>query len=211
MAFGEVADSSLNLLQNGHELHVAPEVEKIHIAATVVEIAPMDFTGTEAEDLEEQQVLLADSFGLKGGVTADVILDTGYHNLQAGENVIEVRARSSVSDKEFTYTIIVHRGSTEPTSAQRAASHSLKLYPNPITTGELTIENEKWNSPSHVIARSEERATWQSQTISIYSVSGALVATYPATDEVTIINVSHLPGGTYLLKMGRYTGKFVKR
>jgi uncharacterized repeat protein (TIGR02543 family) len=69
---------------------------------------------------------------------------------------------------------------------------AVKFYPNP-TDGQLTIDNGQWK---------------EGEVIEIYNMSGALVATYTAT---TTINVSQLPNGTYLLRVGKHTAKFVKQ
>jgi uncharacterized repeat protein (TIGR02543 family) len=71
----------------------------------------------------------------------------------------------------------------------------LKLYPT-ITSGELTVESDKFDN---------------AETIRVYSLSGALVATYPTAGAQTSLNVSALPSGTYVVKVGRYAGKFVKQ
>jgi hypothetical protein len=73
---------------------------------------------------------------------------------------------------------------------------AIKLYPNPVTNGQLIIDNGQWKA---------------GETVEIYGISGALVATYKATGEKTSVNVSQLPNGTYLLRVGGYTAKFVKQ
>ena len=81
------------------------------------------------------------------------------------------------------------------TAVTAEAQTAVKLYPNP-TNGQLTIDNEQWK---------------EGEAIEIYSMSGALVATYKAAGEKTSVNISHLPNGAYLLRVGRYTAKFVKQ
>lgn len=82
----------------------------------------------------------------------------------------------------------------QPTGIQRIAQAQLSLYPNPVTSGLLTVI-----------------ALQNASRIDIYNLSGALVATYRAEGERTTINVSHLPKGVYLLRRGGYAVKFIKK
>jgi len=74
----------------------------------------------------------------------------------------------------------------------------LKVYPNP-TTGELRIESEEWRI----------------ENVEVYDINGRTVGAYPCGRPETTINVSHLPEGTYLLKIqteqGTQTRKIIKR
>jgi hypothetical protein len=83
-----------------------------------------------------------------------------------------------------------------PTATAKVEQTKISVYPNPVANGQLTIENEQWEA---------------GEAIEIYSMSGALVTTYKTTGEKTSVNVLPLPNGTYLLKVGRYTAKFVKQ
>jgi len=70
------------------------------------------------------------------------------------------------------------------------------VYPNP-TTDKLTIVNDE-NSPQTIT------------NIEIYDITGRIVGAYSMHPENTTINVSQLPQGVYVLKIGDYTGRFVK-
>jgi uncharacterized repeat protein (TIGR02543 family) len=71
-----------------------------------------------------------------------------------------------------------------------------KVYPNPVTNGELRVESE---------------ALKAGDRIAIYNLSGALVGVYEASGALTVINVSHLAQGVYIVKAGRQTATvFVK-
>jgi hypothetical protein len=63
----------------------------------------------------------------------------------------------------------------------------VKVYPNPVTYGKVSIETGDLNP---------------GEKIYIYNQSGNLAAAYEATAGKTTINVEHLPGGSYFLKAG---------
>ncbi len=74
----------------------------------------------------------------------------------------------------------------------------LKLYPT-ITNGELTVDNTEYS------------VLGTQYPIEIYSLSGALVAIYKTAGKQTTLNLSQLPSSTYIVRVGRYVGKVVKR
>ncbi len=83
-----------------------------------------------------------------------------------------------------------------PTATAKMQQSVVKLYPNPVTNGELIVENGEWKV---------------GEVVEIYSMSGALVATYKPESASASLNVSGLPNGSYVLKVGRYSAKFVKQ
>jgi uncharacterized repeat protein (TIGR02543 family) len=81
------------------------------------------------------------------------------------------------------------------TAVSGNAQGALRLYPNPVTNGELRVESE--------LLKSGEK-------IEIYSLSGALVGVYEAgSTEVTVIDVSRLAPGVYVVKAGGSTMKIM--
>jgi len=76
-----------------------------------------------------------------------------------------------------------------------AAQAGITLYPT-LTSDMLTVKSENLKA---------------GELIKVYSISGALAATYSITGKTTTISVSQLPNGVYLLKAGQYTGQFVKQ
>jgi uncharacterized repeat protein (TIGR02543 family) len=70
----------------------------------------------------------------------------------------------------------------------------LKLYPNPVTAGELRVESEELKAGDKV---------------EIYSLSGALVIVHEVSGRTTVIDVSPLAAGAYLVKAGRQTARIV--
>ncbi|MDR2937768.1 MAG: endonuclease [Prevotellaceae bacterium] len=92
------------------------------------------------------------------------------------------------------------------TAAPKLAEASFTLYPNPVTNGELTCDMR------YAKREKESQVENRRSQIEIYSLSGALVATYKITGEEKMrIDVSQLPNGAYLLKVGKSVVRFVKQ
>lgn len=68
------------------------------------------------------------------------------------------------------------------------------IYPNPVTSGELTIESGGFGT-----------------AIQLFDLNGKCVGTFASSGEKTEINIGHLPSGTYLVKMGNTIRKITKR
>jgi rubrerythrin len=85
----------------------------------------------------------------------------------------------------------------DPSSIAQSSNafSTLKLSQNPVTTNELRVENSEWRA---------------GESIRIYNMNGALVAIYTTTGAITTLNISQLSGGTYLLRVGGNTVKFVR-
>jgi uncharacterized protein YjdB len=73
---------------------------------------------------------------------------------------------------------------------------TLSVYPNPITDGKLFVE-----IPENTNA----------ERIEIYDFGGKLVLSQVVNRPKTEINISHLPDGTYVVRIGNVTAKIVKR
>jgi len=74
-------------------------------------------------------------------------------------------------------------------------SNNLLIYPNPVMNGELTVDNI--NS--------------QKGNIEVYSILGALLKVYEIKGSSTVINVSSLPAGMYLVKADGKKAMMLKR
>jgi rhamnogalacturonan endolyase len=70
----------------------------------------------------------------------------------------------------------------------------LELYPNPVLNGRLTVT-----------ATGLKRG----DRIALYTMQGSLVASYEAAGATTVINLSRLPQGVYLIKAGSGKGQKV--
>ncbi|MDR3329599.1 MAG: trypsin-like peptidase domain-containing protein [Prevotellaceae bacterium] len=86
-----------------------------------------------------------------------------------------------------------------PTTVEASSTPTLRVHPNPVVNGLLTVE---WSAGG-------------AQRVEVYSLQGALVGTY-ATPKGGVggpltIDISHLPAGTYIVKLGGQTAKIAKR
>jgi hypothetical protein len=72
----------------------------------------------------------------------------------------------------------------------------LNVYPNPITNGIVFVE-----IPENA----------DSDWIQIYDFTGKLVLTKTADKPKSEINISHLPNGTYIVKIGNHSAKILKQ
>jgi hypothetical protein len=89
--------------------------------------------------------------------------------------------------------VTVTREAAAATAVGAVAKSLLRLYPNPVANGELKIENGELRAGEKIL---------------IYGLSGVLAATYEvAAGAVTVINVSQLPQGVYVVKAGAYAAK----
>lgn len=100
----------------------------------------------------------------------------------------------TTEENEHTATCTVTVGSISPNAVSKAELLPLTLYPNPVTNGQLVIDSEQWQD---------------GESVEVYNLSGALVAKY--TGKQTSINISQLPAGTYVVKVGKYAAKMVKQ
>jgi hypothetical protein len=69
----------------------------------------------------------------------------------------------------------------------------VSIYPNPVVNGTLTVKTGELKPGAR---------------IAIYSLTGSLVATQEVTGDKTVVDVSHLASGSYLLKAGITAVKF---
>ncbi|MDR2907833.1 MAG: T9SS type A sorting domain-containing protein [Bacteroidales bacterium] len=79
-------------------------------------------------------------------------------------------------------------------STQKTGS-CVKTTPNPVSDGKLTVD-----TPVGVAA----------SVVEIFDLNGTLVLTLSINRPKTEIQVSHLPNGTYVVKVGSALAKIVK-
>ncbi|GHV72194.1 hypothetical protein FACS1894201_00100 [Bacteroidia bacterium] len=105
-------------------------------------------------------------------------------------------ASGTTNGSTLTFTTSSATGIAESSSVQ------LLIYPNPVVNGELRIENGDL-----LIENGELR-------VEIYNVNGVLVAArraLPLQGGNITIDISHLPAGEYIVKVGNRTAKVVKK
>jgi hypothetical protein len=94
-----------------------------------------------------------------------------------------------------TYEVTVIRAAAATSVEAATENRWLLLYPNPATGGALTVEDADLKAGDKV---------------EVYSIAGRLVATFEASADVqTVINVSRLPKGAYIVKLGKRIAKVV--
>ena len=104
-----------------------------------------------------------------------------------GDAVTEIPA-GSTGNREY-WAKWERAASTAVASLDAAA---LSIYPNPVVSGLLTVTNLSGSG-----------------RVEIYSVSGTLVASYSITGEQTVVDISALPTGSYIVKANGKTAKIL--
>jgi hypothetical protein len=113
--------------------------------------------------------------------------------LTAGENRIQVTVTAEDGSSKVYQVTVTLQDQDVPSAVGAVALGSLTLYPNPVTNGDLKVENGTLKA---------------GERIEIYSLLGTLVAAYEvAAGAETAINVSQLPQGVYIVKAGAYAAK----
>jgi M6 family metalloprotease-like protein len=114
-----------------------------------------------------------------------------------------VFARSAENDRFFAgirsvSTAIVTLSGTSISELED--TQQLRIYPNPVTNGELKIEIGEWKS---------------GDVVEIFDVNGKRVhssrISLIANRLPLTINISHLPDGVYIVRIGDVVAKFVKQ
>jgi hypothetical protein len=113
------------------------------------------------------------------------------------------------------------RGGSVTVSDLNSAGSTLKLYPNPVVNGVLTVEMPEVSGVSDVYGVSGvfdasgvsgvyggNRAP---SMVRVYDINGKLVLSKPASRPKTTLNISHLPNGSYIVKIGEVSAKLVKQ
>jgi hypothetical protein len=118
----------------------------------------------------------------------------GEKTLEVGANTVTITVISGSTTRTYTITV-TREAASSTTGVSSLALGTLIVYPNPVTGGVLTIENGALKSGDRV---------------EIYAISGSLAATYEVSaGKVTTINISSLPKGAYIVKLGARAAKVV--
>jgi hypothetical protein len=131
-------------------------------------------------------------------VDEDALVDgNGTMQLEEGSNVAEIVVTSADSLTTLTYAITINRGEPaepqQPSAVTATAAATLTIYPNPATHGVLIVEHGDQKS---------------GEAVEVYTLAGTLAATCKASPgEKTTLNVSSLPKGAYIVKLGARTAK----
>jgi hypothetical protein len=106
-------------------------------------------------------------------------------------------------DYSFNYTLIqptnvtVNVGTNNTSIVGTETNNVLKVYPNPVTNGELRIENGEF----------------ENGIVEIFDMKGKRVyhESFSIFNSQFSINISHWPDGTYIVRTGNHVIKIVKR
>lgn len=120
-------------------------------------------------------------------ISPALTLDPGIDYLPATMTV----KRKSAAD--VTRITCISFAVTEPSGITNTQAASVFVFPNPVQST-LTINGVDADSK-----------------IDLYSVTGALVQSIFAQENAIDVDVSSLPQGTYMLRVGEQTIKFVKQ
>ena len=115
-----------------------------------------------------------------------------YHFVQWNDGSREnPRIIFIVQDTVFTAELTLHITEIEIDKGV------IKIYPNP-TNGKLTVENPNFSDNQHSV-------------IELSDLTGKRIATYKTVGIKTEIDISHLPIGMYMLKIGNNNAKVIKK
>ncbi len=118
---------------------------------------------------------------------------TYYYYVEVTNTNTTVNGTQTATIASNAATVTVSAGSS---IAETELDNTIKIFPNPITNGTLIVEiPETINSPS----------------IEIYDFTGKLLVLRTVNRPKTEINISHLPDGTYIVKIGSITAKIIKQ
>jgi hypothetical protein len=122
------------------------------------------------------------------------VVGAGEKALQVGSNEFSIAVTAEDGSVQ-AYTLTVLRA--QPNAIVGAAILPLQIYPNP-TTGHLQFIGDA-------------AAGLAFGRVEVYSLSGTLIYSSPITNRPSPINISHLPQGVYMVKVGNRVGKIVKK
>ncbi|KAA6303013.1 MAG: hypothetical protein EZS26_000908 [Candidatus Ordinivivax streblomastigis] len=111
-----------------------------------------------------------------------------YDNSELTGSAVTEIPQGSTGDKEFWAKWDIVSGIND-------VNGKLQLYPNPVVDGNLTIEN----------------SLPENGKIEIYNLLGTLTGAYEITGSRTVIDISNLPAGTYLVKVNGKIAKLLKK
>jgi hypothetical protein len=112
--------------------------------------------------------------------------------------VVITASATDGSGKKTTLNLMVVKETVTPgeTGITSAAKESLLVYPNPVTNGQLIVANGQWKAGDRV---------------ELYDLLGRLVLSTRLSGVQATVNVSSLPQGAYIVKLGNKTALIQKK
>jgi uncharacterized protein YjdB len=188
----------------------------ITVNDTVIPNDTIYVAGVQLADAFGIPITTGTTIGLEAGETKQLFAKITPENAtnqnvtwsSSNTNIVTVSSTGLVTAvAEGTATVYVHTDcGNHPAHVHKNVSNSsnivevendrtLSVYPNPITNGRLFVE-----IPESTTA----------DRIEIYDFSGKLVLTQVVNRPITEINISHLPNGTYIVRIGSISSKIIK-
>lgn len=112
---------------------------------------------------------------------------------------VQIHQTNVTSDNGCETTIVLYLdvrtdvGIDEPLKFE-----DLTIYPNP-TTGLVSFKIE------------DEELLNSNEAVKVYDISGRLLQSFRLTDETSTVNLSNYSNGLYIIKVGHYIGKIIKK
>jgi uncharacterized repeat protein (TIGR02543 family) len=117
------------------------------------------------------------------------------HTFEGWYDNVELNGTAVTAIPQGSYGDTTFYAKWEVESGLDMLDAALRLYPNPVVNGRLTIEN----IPS------------ESGRIEVYNVLGTLTALYEIAGSKTVIDISALSAGTYIVKVSGRIAKIQKK
>jgi uncharacterized repeat protein (TIGR02543 family) len=176
----------------------------VTVSATAISVTSVSLNKTSATLTEGETEQLTPTINPSNATNQNVTWSSSKTNVATVSNAglvtaisagtAQIIVKTDDGNKTDTCTITVNAGTSVMPDIEQ--EQTLKIYPNPVIDGELNVENETWKA---------------GEVIEVYSFSGARVAVYHTTGKQTTLDVSMLPTGTYVLRVGAFVERFVKR
>ena len=112
---------------------------------------------------------------------------------------VQIHQTNVTSDNGCETTIVLYLdvrtdvGIDEPLKFE-----DLTIYPNP-TTGLVSFKIK------------DEELLNSNEAVKVYDISGRLLQSFRLTDETSTVNLSNYSNGLYIIKVGHYIGKIIKK
>ena len=114
-------------------------------------------------------------------------LSTGTHTWYVQALAGQYKRNSS---SVFSFTI------TETNSVEAGKKAELNIYPNPVKDGHIIVESNSFAN--------------NNMPIEIYNIMGQKVLSQKRTQKKTLLNISFLPQGTYVVRVGTHYAVMIK-
>lgn len=116
----------------------------------------------------------------------------GTKNLTGDVTPFTIKVTAENTLDTATYTLQIALEEEVPAAVLVTTAGNLSVYPNPTTNGQLIVAHEKWDA---------------NDKVEVYNLQGVLLGVYATAN----ISISHLPAGTYIVKVGNKTAKVLKQ